>query len=88
MPFFSRKDELSVEGGCILWECRVVVPPKKREQIMAELHDTHSGITLMKAVARSLVWWPGIVTDLKQMVKSCESCQASRNAPPKTVLHP
>ena len=88
MPFFSRKDELSVEGGCMLWGCRVVVPPKKRVQIMAELHDTHSGITLMKAVARSLVWWPGLDTNLEKMVKSCESCQESRNAPPKTVLHP
>ena len=88
MPFFSRKDELSVEGGCILWGCRVVVPPKKREQIMAELHDIHPGITLMKEVARSLVWWPGLDTDLEKMVKYCESCQESRNAPPKTVLHP
>ena len=26
-----------------------VVPPKKREQIIAEPHDTHPGITLMKA---------------------------------------
>ena len=65
-----------------------MVPPKKCEQIMAELHDTHPGITLMKAVARSLVWWPGLETDLEQMVKSCESCQESRNALPKTVLHP
>ena len=23
MAFFSRKDELSVEDGCILWGCRV-----------------------------------------------------------------
>ena len=83
MPFYSRKDELSVEGGCILWGCRVVVPPKKREQIMAELHDTHPGITLMKAVARRLVWCPGLDTDLKKMVNFCESCQESRNVPPK-----
>ena len=23
LPFFSRKDELSVEDGCIMWGCRV-----------------------------------------------------------------
>ena len=57
-----------------------MVPPKKREQIMAELHDTHPGITLMKAVARGLVRWPGLDTGLEQMVKSCESYQESRNA--------
>ena len=26
LPFFSRKDELSVEDGCILWGCRVTRP--------------------------------------------------------------
>ena len=35
---------------------------------MAELHDTHPGITLMKAVARGLVRWPGLDTGLEQMV--------------------
>ena len=27
-PFFSKKTELSVEDGCVLWGARVVVPPK------------------------------------------------------------
>ena len=26
LPFFSRKDELSVEDGCILWGFRVTSP--------------------------------------------------------------
>ena len=55
---------------------------------MAELHDTHPGITLLKGVARSLVWWPSIDTDLEKMVKSCSLCQGSRNNPTKTDLHP
>ena len=88
ISFYNRKDKLSVEDGCILWGCRVVVPPNRRGQIMAELHDTHPGITLMKGVARSLVWWPSIDTDLEKMVKSCSLCQGSRNNPTKTDLHP
>ena len=33
--FFSRKDELSVEDGCILWGCSVVFPPlQKPEEVM------------------------------------------------------
>ena len=57
LPFFSRKDELSVEDGCILWGCRVLVPPLRCEQVIKELHDTHPGITLMKALA--VVWFGG-----------------------------
>ena len=26
LPLFSRKDELSVKDGCILWGCRVTSP--------------------------------------------------------------
>ena len=42
LPFISRKDELSVEDGCILWGCRVLVPPLRHEQVMKELHDTQA----------------------------------------------
>ena len=34
----------------------LLVPSLRHEQVMKKLHDTHPGITLMKALARSLVW--------------------------------
>ena len=27
-PYFSRRDELSIEEGCVLWGIRVIVPKK------------------------------------------------------------
>ena len=77
MSFYNRKDELNVEDGCIFWGCRVVVPPNRRDRILAELLDTHPGTTLMKGVARGLVWWLSIDTDLEKMVKSCSLCHGS-----------
>ena len=38
-PYFSRKDELSVQDGCLLWGNRVVIPPKERARVVEELHD-------------------------------------------------
>ena len=40
-PYFTRKDELSVQDGCLLWGNRVVVPPKERARVVEELHETH-----------------------------------------------
>ena len=57
----------------------LLVPPLRHEQIMKELHDTHPGITLMKPLAYSLVWWPNIVADLEIMVKSSSVCFAPQN---------
>ena len=42
----------------------------------------------MKALARSMVWWPGIDADLETEVKQCAACQANRKSPPEAPLHP
>ena len=38
IPFFRKKDELSLEDGCILWGSRVVIPPPGRRPLIEELH--------------------------------------------------
>ena len=57
----------------------LLVPPLRHEQVMKELHDTHPGFTLMKALARSLVWWPNPDADLERMVQSCSVCFVPQN---------
>ena len=39
--FFSKRLELSIVHGCIMWGIRVVVPHKLRNQILHELHEGH-----------------------------------------------
>ena len=73
--FQDRKDELSVLDGCVLWGCRVVIPSRGRVKVLEVLHEGHPGITKMKGLARSVVWWPGLDEDLKKRVKSCATCQ-------------
>ena len=33
-PYFTKRSELSVEDGCVLWGARVVVPPQGRSKIL------------------------------------------------------
>ena len=70
LPFFSRKDVLRVEDA-LCGAVGLLVPPLRYEQVMKDLHDTHPGITLMMALARSLVWWPNIDADPERMVHFC-----------------
>ena len=83
-----RKDELSVQDGCILWANRVIVPPPGRPAVMEELHDGHPGICRMKGLARRHVWWPAMDTDLEAKVKNCAMCQSHQKAPAQAPLHP
>ena len=87
-PFFSKKTELSVEDGCVLWGARVVVPPQGRSKILTELHEAHPGESRMKALARSYVWWPGMDQDIVKEVKRCDKCQSHQRAPAEAPLHP
>ena len=41
-PYTKRRLELSVEGGCVLWGCRVVVPWNGRERALDMVHEAHS----------------------------------------------
>lgn len=87
-PYFSRRDELSVVDGCILWGSRVIVPPQGRDIVMTQLHDTHPGVSRMKSLARSYIWWPGLDSEIESKVRSCSTCQVNRPSPTKAPLHP
>ena len=80
-PYQQRQTELSLYDGCVLWGSRVVVPPPGREGILHKLHEGHPGISRMKSLARSFVWWPGLDKSMQQKVKTCDACQRSRNLP-------
>ena len=84
----SRKMELSVLDGCVLWGSQVVVPPQGREAVLQELHDTHPGTSKMKALARGYIWWPQMDNEIEQLVRRCNVCQESRPSPPVAPLHP
>jgi len=87
-PFSTCKQELSVEGNCLLWGTRVIIPQKHRTQVLQELHREHSGMSRMKAIARSYVWWPGMDQAIEAMVKACVACQSVKSAPAAAPLHP
>eukprot|EP00731_Ephydatia_muelleri_P017292 Em0010g390a len=74
VPYRQREHELSVQNDCLLWGSRVVVLKSGREAVLTMLHDAHPGVTRMKVLARGIVWWPGIDSDLEAKVKACHGC--------------
>ena len=65
--FAARKNELSLEKGCILRGTRVIIPSSLQTKVLHLLHDdTHVGVAHMKSKARSWVWWSQIDADIKK----------------------
>ena len=67
---------------------RVVVPTSLRSKVLKTLHFCHPGIVRMKALARQHVYWPGIDSENKQLVRSCSQCARSASQPVKHELTP
>ena len=86
--FFDRQTELSTENDCLLWGIRVVIPESLQRRVLDSLHANHSGITRMKAIARSHFWWKGLDADIEAMGKSCYMCQSNQSNPAAAPLHP
>ena len=87
-PYFTRRHELSVEQGCLMWGLRTVIPPSLRQTILTELHEGHPGIARMKAIARSHVWWPKIDQEIEKVTRECQPCNKTLRAPPASPLLP
>ena len=86
--FFSRKAELSLYEGCVLWGTRVVFPEPGQAAVLAQLHEGHPGMSRMKGLARMYVWWPGITGDIERAVRDCAECQCNQSQPAVAPLCP
>ena len=74
--WYQRRNELTIEDGCLLWVIRVIIPGSLRERVLQELHEGHPGIVRMKSLARLHVWWP----KLDQSIRIKSSVPELRNA--------
>ena len=86
-PYLSRRHELTLEANCLMWRIRAIIPAKLQQRVLSELHIDHPGISKMKSLARSYVWWPNLNQYIECLVKSCSPCLSVQPAPPKSPLN-
>ena len=87
-PYWTYRDELSVDNGIILKGSRVLIPCNLRENILQQLHYGHQGIEKTKLRAKDAVYWNGINGEIENMVKACAICQSNLPAQTSESLLP
>jgi len=85
-PYSSVAAELSVENGLLLRGCRIVIPIALRQDILKKLHAGHQGIVKCRERARQSVWWPGLSTQLLQMIRDCCVCCKEHAQPAEPLI--
>ena len=89
-PYWTFREELTIEDGLILKGTRIIIPDQKREAILKLIHEGHIGLNKCKLRAEETVYWPGINEQLEQLILNCKLClkysQSKHKQPPNLTL--
>ena len=72
-PYFSMRDELTVQDGLVFKENSVVIPRSLRADMKVKIHSSHLGIEACLRRARECIYWPGMSAEMKQYISACET---------------
>ena len=85
-PFFQRRTSLSEADECLLFAKCVIVPSSLQDRVIKQFHYGHQGISRMRALTRSYVYWPNIDKQSKELAHKCSNRQLAVKSPRKTTL--
>ena len=77
-PFWTYREELTVDGGLIFKGQRVFIPEALLPIFLQKIHTGHSGIEASHRKALEAVFCPGIANDLRVFINSCATCNSSQ----------
>ena len=85
-PYWSIRDELTVDDGIVLWGARMIIPKAMRKEILQQLHASHQGQERTLRRARQIVYWPNISNDIRNTVRTCAACAERLPSQPQEPL--
>jgi hypothetical protein len=87
-PYWNVRDELNIQDGFIYRGEQLLIPQQLRPEYLRVVHRGHLGITKCTERARQYMFWPGMATDIREMVSNCNTCQKYANQQQKEPLMP
>ena len=78
--FQKLSSSLTTSYGCLLYGARVVIPESLRRNFLLLLHEGHFGLERMKQLARTVVYWPNIDSDISKLGQQCGTCSQHQSA--------
>lgn len=84
--YWLYRDEISVHNGVLFKNHRVIILKLLREEIMSRIHSSHLGIESCRRKARVVVFWPGMNSQIKEIVSNCHVCAELQARNPRQPL--
>ena len=78
----KTEETYSLCDNVLLYSERDVIPKTLQKRILHDFLTGHPGINRMKSLMRSYVFWPGMDSDVTDMVSKCKGCILATKSPP------
>ena len=86
--YFPMRDELSVQDELLFKGERIIIPATLRRKMLNKIHQSHMGREGCLRRAREAIYWPGMNSDVVQLVDRCQVCQSLPDKQQKETLNP
>ena len=83
--YFPVSAQISIAHGLLLRGSRIIIPSPLRKEMLKKIHSSHQGITKCRERARQSVWWPGLSTQLNELVQECSECLRTQRQRPQPL---
>lgn len=87
-PYYPYRDELTTQNNLIFKAQNILIPPNLRADTLKKLHQSHQGIEKTKRLARESIFWPGMNSQIEQLVSTCPTCLHHANSSQREPLQP
>ena len=87
-PYYPYRDELTTQNNLIFKAQNILIPPNLRADTLQKLHQSHQGIEMTKRLARESIFWPGMNSQIEQLVSTCPTCLHHANSNQWELLQP
>lgn len=86
-PYEKIKEHLREQSGMLVKDGAIVIPDSLRKKTLKLAHRGHPGMTAMKSILRSRVWWPRMGKEAERVVETCSGCiLVSKRQPPAPMV--
>ncbi len=72
--YWDYRDEMAYIDGLVFKGKKMVIPLFMRTEMLQRIHEGHSGMVKCKQRARDVIFWPGMVRQIEDMINRCSVC--------------
>ena len=87
-PYWNYRGEISTSDGIMFRRERVIILKSMQSEMLHTIHSSHLGVEKCKRRARDILYWPGMNSQIEDLISNCQTCNTYRRVNTKEPLHP